>query len=80
MLSHTGIIAILEPRLRDIVRDFLLYSSTHRLNRGPAALYVGVSTASCVTLKWLAEQPAGISKDDFVDALVQQFMVHITQV
>ena len=71
MLSRGGILAILEPRLMDITRDVLLFSP-YRLRGGPAALYVGVSTIAFTTLKWLAEQPPGISRDALVSVLVEQ--------
>ena len=80
MLSRGGILSILEPRLMDITRDVILYSDTHRLQGGPAALYVGVSTTAFTTLKWLAEQPPAISQDDLIDALVGQVMTHIVEV
>lgn len=76
MLSRGGIISILEPRLMDITRDVLLHSNA-RLQGGPAALYVGVSATAFTTLKWLAEQPPGISRDDLVTALVRQLMTHL---
>lgn len=71
MLSRSGVIAILEPRLMDITRDVILRSS-YRLRGGSAALYVGVSTVAFTTLKWLAEQPPGVSSEALVSVLVEQ--------
>lgn len=79
MLSRSGIIAILEPRLMDITRDVILYSP-YRLRGGPAALYVGVSTVSFTTLKWLAEQPPGVSREALVSVLVDQMQTLLVAV
>jgi AcrR family transcriptional regulator len=81
MFSRGGIMPILEPRLMDATRDFLLArSDSVRLVGGSAALYVGVSGASFTVLKWLAEQPRYVTQEALVEAIARQMLVHIQAV
>ena len=78
MLSRGGIMPLLEPRLLDATRDYLLLrSDTLRVVGGPAALYVAVSSAAFVLLKWLAEQPRHVPQDALVEAVAAQILVHV---
>jgi hypothetical protein len=79
MLSRGGIMRILEPRLLDATRDYLLVSSERvRLVGGPASLYVMVSSTAFTVLKWLAEQPRHVPEDALVEALTRQMTAHLT--
>jgi len=78
MLSRMGIFPILEPRLMDACRDYLLSrSGTVRVIGGPAALYVAVSCAIFAVLKWLAEQPRHVPQDALVGAVKRQLLAHV---
>lgn len=73
VLSSTGVAAVLETRLSDALRDFLvIHSERYQLRGGPPTLYAAVNGAIYVTLKWLAERPAFVSRDELVGALVGQ--------
>lgn len=73
VLSGTGIAAVLETRLSDALRDFLVMNSErYRLRGGPPALYTTVNGAIFVTLKWLAERPTFVSRDELVETFVEQ--------
>jgi AcrR family transcriptional regulator len=79
MLSRGGIMRILEPRLLDATRDYLLVSSERvRPVGGPASLYVMVSSTAFTVLKWLAEQPRHVPEDALVEALTRQITAHLT--
>lgn len=81
MLSRGGIMGILEPRLLDLTRDYMLVSSERvRPVGGPAALYVMVSGTAFTLLKWLAEQPRHISQEALVEVLSRQMTAHLTSV
>jgi AcrR family transcriptional regulator len=81
MLSRGGIMGILEPRLLDATRDYLLASSDRlRPIGGPAALYVMVSGSAFTVLKWIAEQPRHVPEQALVDALARQMLVHLEPV
>jgi AcrR family transcriptional regulator len=76
--SRGGILGILEPRLLDATRDYLLATSDRqRPIGGPAALYVMVNSAAFTLLKWLADQPPHVSQDALVDALSRQMLCHL---
>lgn len=78
MLSRRGIFPILEPRLMDATRDYLLArSDTVRVLGGPAALYVAVNCATFSVLKWLAEQPRHVPQDALVEATARQLLAHV---
>ncbi len=78
MLSRGGIMSILEPRLLDATRDYLLASSDRiRATGGPATLYVIVSSTAFTVLKWLAEQPRHVPEEALVDGLVRQILCHV---
>jgi hypothetical protein len=73
VLSGTGVGAMLESRLTDAVRDSLLvHSERYVLRGGRAALYVHVNGAIYVTLKWLSERPAYVTREELVDSFVAQ--------
>lgn len=81
MLSRGGIMGILEPRLMDATRDWLLaVSDRWRVVGGPAVLYVTVSSSSFTVLKWLAEQPRHVPRDALIDAVARQMLVHLEPV
>ncbi|MCP4808863.1 MAG: TetR/AcrR family transcriptional regulator [Proteobacteria bacterium] len=81
MLSRGGIMGILEPRLMDATRDYLLaVSDRYRVVGGPAALYAMVSGSTFTLLKWLAERPRHVPEDAIVEALATQMLVHLEPV
>ena len=73
ILSGTGVAAILETRLGDALRDFLvLRAERYTLRGGTAAIYVAVNGAIYVSLKWLAERPAHVSREELVELFISQ--------
>ena len=81
MLSRGGIFPILEPRLMDATRDYLLSKGSElEVVGGPAALYVAVSCAAFAVLKWLAEQPRHVSQEALVEATTRQLLAHVRPV
>jgi AcrR family transcriptional regulator len=73
ILSGTGVAAVLESRISDALRDFLvIHSGRYQLRGGPPALYTAVNGTIYVVLKWLAERPAFISRDELIGAFVDQ--------
>ncbi len=73
ILSGTGVAAVLESRISDALRDFLvIHRGRYQLRGGPPALYAAVNGTIYVVLKWLAERPAFISRDELIGAFVDQ--------
>ena len=73
VLSGTGLAALLETRLGDAVRDFLLaHPIGYGIRGGRAGLYVMVNGAIFVGLKWLSERPAFVSREELVECFVAQ--------
>lgn len=71
LLSRSGIMAVLETRLSDAVRNYLLANDEHyRIRGGAAGLYAAVNAAIYVGLKWLAEGPRHVQREQLVHALV----------
>ncbi len=71
LVNEGGILSVLETRVGDVVRDYLLrHTDRYQLIGGPAALYVGVNAIVYVFLKWLTEPHPSIDKDELVEALV----------
>lgn len=72
LLAKNGITNILETRLMDVVRDFLVREPTkYRVRSDSAALYVAVNGVVFVLLKWLAERPPHVSRERLVDAVIE---------
>lgn len=71
LVNDGGILSVLETRVGDVVRDYLLrHHHRYHLVGGPAALYVGINAIVYVFLKWLTEPHRSIDKDEFVEAVV----------
>ncbi len=71
LMSRSGIMAILETRLTDAVTNYLVYNQDrYRIRGGSAGLYAAVNGAIFVGLKWLAQGPARIDREQLVEALV----------
>jgi AcrR family transcriptional regulator len=69
VLSATGISALLETRLSDALRDFLVqHSDRYELRGGAPALYAAVNGTIYVSLKWLSERPPHVSRKELVAA------------
>lgn len=78
LVNDGGILSVLETRVGDVVRDYLLrHHDRYRLVGGPAALYVGVNAIVYVFLKWLTEPHRTIAKDEFIEALVATLVATI---
>ena len=79
-LLGTGIAAVLETRLMDVARDyFARHSHLYRFDGGAAGLYVAINSATYVFLKWIAERPRSVPRDDFVHEAVRQLTSGITR-
>jgi AcrR family transcriptional regulator len=74
-LLGTGIAAVLETRLMDVARDyFARHSDVYRIEGGPAVLYVAINSATYVFLKWIAERPSSVPREDFVREAIRQLI------
>lgn len=66
-----GVLSILEIRVGDVVRDYLLrHSDRYELVGGPAAVYVGVNGITYVVLRWLTDAHRTIEKAEMIETLV----------
>ena len=64
-------LALLETRIGDLVRNYLLrHSDRYQLVGGPAALYFGTNAIIYVFLKWLTERERTIDRDELIDAMI----------
>lgn len=73
VLTDRGIAAVLETRLSDAMRDFLVANADrYMLLGGPPMLYAIVNGAIYVALKWLSERPTFVTREQLVDAMVAQ--------
>jgi AcrR family transcriptional regulator len=80
-VTHATISSVMGARLMDISRDFfLLRVDRYRLVDGPASLYVAVNAAIPVFLKWLIEQPPGVPRAAFVEALARSMAAGIEEI
>ena len=71
LVYEGGVLAVLETRVGDVVRDYMLrHTDRYQLVGGPAALYVGVNAMIYVFLKWLTDAHRTIDKEELVEALV----------
>ena len=71
LVYEGGVLAVLETRVGDVVRDYMLrHTDRYQLVGGPAALYVGVNAMIYVFLKWLTDAHRTIEKEELVEALV----------
>ena len=71
LMSHSGIMAILETRLTDAVTNYLVYNQDrYRIRGGSAGLYAAVNGAIFVCLKWLTQGPARIDRNQLIESLV----------
>lgn len=66
-----GVLSVLETRVGDVARDYLLrHMDRYQIVGGPAALYVGVNGVIYVFLKWLTDARQVIDKTELVETLV----------
>lgn len=66
-----GVLSVLETRVGDVARDYLLrHMDRYQLVGGPAALFVGVNGVIYVFLKWLTDVHRTIDKTELVETLV----------
>lgn len=73
LLSETSVPSLLERSFMDALRNYLVLNQDEvRLDGGVAAMYVSVNAAIFLFLKWLVDQPAAFSRDDFFAALIEQ--------
>lgn len=73
LLTDRGLAAVLETRLSDALRDFLVANADRYVLRGgPATIYAVVNGGIFVVLKWLSERPAFVSRGQLVEVLVGQ--------
>lgn len=71
LVSDIGVLAVLETRVGDLVRGYLLrHSDRYRPVAGAATLYVGINAIIYVFLKWLTDRYRAVSRDELIDALV----------
>jgi AcrR family transcriptional regulator len=72
--SQSGLLGLIETRIGDLVRDYLLrHSDRYRLVGGSAALYVGTNGIIYVFLRWLTDPQRSIKREELMDALVAAF-------
>lgn len=77
-LLGTGIAAVLETRLMDVARSYLeRHVDRYKVEGGRATLYVALNSATYVLLKWIAEEPPGVSKDELISAATSQLLSNI---
>lgn len=66
-----GVLSVLETRIGDVARDYLIrHRNRYELVGGPAALYVAVNGIIYVFLRWLTDAHRTIDRADLVEALV----------
>ncbi len=80
VLAGRGLAAVLETRLSDAMRDFLVANADrYTLVGGRPMLYVAVNGAIYVALKWLSEPPPFVTREQLVDSLVLQLAAVLRQ-
>jgi len=66
-----GVLSVLETRIGEVARDYLLrHGDRYELVGGPAALYVGVNGSIYVFLRWLTDAHRTIDRAGLVETLV----------
>ncbi len=66
-----GVLSVLETRIGDVARDYLLrHRDRYEVVGGSAALYVAVNGSIYVFLRWLTDAHRTIDRADLVEALV----------
>jgi len=73
LLTDHGLASVLETRLSDALRDFLVANADRYVLRGgPPMVYAIVNGVIFVALKWLSDKPPFVSREELVDVLVIQ--------
>lgn len=69
-VADTGVLAVLETRIGDLIRDYLLRQARrYEIVGGPATFYVRVNAMIYVFLKWITDRHQRVTRDEVIDSL-----------
>ncbi len=69
-VADAGVLAVLETRIGDLIRDYLLRrADRYEIVGGPATFYVRVNATIYVFLKWITDRYQRLTREEIVDSI-----------
>jgi AcrR family transcriptional regulator len=71
-VADAGVLAVLETRIGDLIRDYLLRrADRYEIVGGPATFYVRVNATIYVFLKWLTDRYQRVTREEILDSIAE---------